>query len=119
MRYALLLLTAIAGCNQSKPPADKETAATEADAAYLRDVDRFCYAEKHAGALEIETTDRTIIVADWLGRNLETTKARSFLASLQPLSAAEKARRLRAEQKVAKLAGCPTADAWDKEVSGE
>ncbi len=115
----MLVLLSIA-CKQKGKPGpevnDKKGngSQSELDPAYARDVDRFCFAERHAGALDIETTARGMVVADWLGKNLETAEARSFLLSLQKLSATDKAKRLRSESQRAKLEDCPTAAAWEK-----
>ncbi len=88
----------------------------EVDDAFNGDIDRICFAEKHAGALDIETSDRSLVVADWLSRNLKTDKAREFLGSLATLPAAKKAELLHAAGREAKLEGCPSADAWDDVV---
>ncbi len=119
---AMLVFLSIACHQKAKPDPEgnhkrDSDSQFELDPAYARDVDRFCFAERHAGALDIETTARGMVVADWLGKNLETAEARKFLLSLQKLSATEKAKRLRSEGQRAKLADCPTAAAWEKAAS--
>lgn len=117
MRLAVLALL-LAACQSSDKPADPAPAtapggATAADD-YSADVAKICDVERLSGADAEETTARSIIAADWLGRNLTTDRARDLLARVARQGPADKARILREEAKKAGLDGCPTAVAWEK-----
>ena len=110
MRLLLLPIALVVACQSSSSKQDKPD--KKADD-YTADINKICNVEKLSGAEADETTARTIIAAEWLGRNLTTDRARDFLAEVARVSAADKARKLRAEAKKLGLADCPTAIAWE------
>lgn len=78
------------------------------------DIGRICDVERLSGADAEETTARSIIAAEWLGRNIATQEARDFLAKVATMGAADKAKALRAAAREAGLDACPTALAWER-----
>ncbi len=116
MFFALSASASSLGCKSKNADEKKVGVDSNLDPGYGRDVDRFCFTEERADVLHIETTTRGLLAAEWLGKNLETDKAREFLVSLTRVSSAEKAKRLRHEGARAGLSGCPTADAWDRQA---
>jgi hypothetical protein len=98
-------------------PAPKQEAGSVGAAApgpsrYGRDIERLCNAEAESGALEEAEEARQIIVAKWLGANIETPEGHAFLAKIQPLAAGDKAAALDREAQKVGLAGCPLARRW-------
>ena len=79
---------------------------------YGRDLEKLCNAEKYSGALDQPEDARSIMVARWLGPNLETNKMRAFLVKIQPLNGAAKGDAMRAEAASVGLDDCPTAELW-------
>ena len=115
MRAIVIAVAVLAAC-QSEKSSDPKTSDPKPAAEpseYHADVARICDVEKLSGADAEETTARSIIAAEWLGRNIETQEARDLLAKVATLPAAEKARTLRAEAQSAGLDDCPTAAAWE------
>ena len=110
MSRAAVLLAALAlfGCQKKKGGEES------LDADYAADVARICDVEHLSGAEREESSARSIIAAEWLGRHVKTQAGRDFLASLVPLQPAAKAARLRAEAKRAGLDDCRTAAAWEE-----
>lgn len=111
-RAALLLaVLALFGCQKKKGGEES------VDADYAADVARICDVEHLSGAEREESSARSVIAAEWLGRHVKTQAGRDFLASLVPLAPAAKAARLRAEARRAGLDDCRTAAAWDEAAS--
>jgi hypothetical protein len=79
---------------------------------FARDVERICYCQEHSGALERPEGERTLIIAQWLGANLESDKGRDFLAEVARVAPAEKVTLLDREALSAGLPGCPLARTW-------
>jgi hypothetical protein len=80
---------------------------------YHADIAKICDVEKLSGAEADETSARSIVAAEWLGRNLTTDQARDLLARLAQLAPEPKAKALRDEAEKAGLEACPTALAWE------
>ena len=89
-----------------------QTGASTVPAPYARDVQRLCDAVTQSGAGSAEGGDRTVLIAMWLGKNLETQEMRSFLVTLQAMTPAQKHDALVAESARAGLARCALADEW-------
>jgi hypothetical protein len=79
-----------------------------------RDVDRICNAVVQSGAIEQPAGARQLLVAQWLGSNIESQDGRSFLGGLARLDGAAKADALEAKARDVGLAGCPLAAEWRK-----
>lgn len=109
MRTITLAVIVLAACQSDKTSGDRAPAPTD----YHADIAKICDVEKLSGADAEETTARSIIAAEWLGRNIKTQEARDFLAKVAQLGAADKAKALRAEAARAGLDACPTASAWE------
>jgi len=124
---AVLFLVAAcqSGVSGGAPPAKSESESASAAAApaaappaadaksgYARDIDRICNADRYSGALAEDEGDRPLIVAQWLGSNLETSRAHEFLVKIQPLGGAAKADALEAEAKRMGVEGCSVAQLW-------
>ena len=120
VRSAAIALLAVLGCQsgQSGGPAPKGKEAPSGDGwkatAYGRDIDRLCNAEKYSGALDQPPEARPMLVAQWLGPNLETQDAHAFLVKIQPMGAADKSVALDGEAFKVGLTGCPLARSWKK-----
>jgi hypothetical protein len=118
VRIWIIAVTLVA-CQSSKeqPPASDRA---EPKSGYASDIGKICDVEKLSGADAEETTARSIIAAEWLGRNIETDEARDFLARVARVGAADKARLLRDEAARVGAEACPTALAWERlEAPGE
>jgi len=98
---AVLLVVACQGGAPSVPPP------------YARDVARLCDAVAQSGAGSNEFDgDRKVLIATWLGKNLETQEMRNFLVSLQQMTPAQKHDALVAEGARGGVAHCALADEW-------
>lgn len=109
--HALVVAAMIAGCQQGST-SDPESTRPAATTPYGRDVERICYCQEHSGALERPEAERTLIVARWLGANLESDQGRDFLAEVSRSSPADKVVLLDREALSAGLPGCPLARTW-------
>jgi len=76
-----------------------------------RDMDRICNAVEQSGASQ-QPDSRAFLIAQWLGRNLESQEGRHFLAKIQPLEGAAKADALDDQARQVGLGGCPLALEW-------
>jgi hypothetical protein len=104
MRILTLVgLVALFGCQKGE----------KAPTAYERDVDRICHAEEHSGAAEHDGP-RTLVIAQWLGENIETDEGRELLARVtrDDNDPAAKARILDEAATAAGIDDCPTARTW-------
>jgi hypothetical protein len=81
-------------------------------AAYARDIERVCNAERDSGAVDQPEEARQIIVAKWLGAQLETAEVHQLLARIQPMAGPAKGAALDAEARKVGLADCPVARRW-------
>jgi hypothetical protein len=106
------------GCDTRVTPSPTATPsplpAPNMDEAYGRDVERVCFAERLSGALERPAAERMIVVADWLGRVIETEKGRAFLAEFARVEPADKPAFLDRAAREVGLAQCPLAATWSK-----
>jgi len=103
---ALMALTLAAACQKSTGRAEWGSSA------FGRDMDRICNALTQSGASSEPEGSRMVIVAQWLGTNLESQEGRDFLARIQPLGPADKAAALEGEATRVALPGCPLARLW-------
>jgi hypothetical protein len=102
-------LSSIAACQHGEEGSPAAGPATPLD----RDIDRICNAEARSGALEQpEGTGRQVVIAQWLGANIESDDGHQFLVTIQPLEGAAKAKALREAATRAHLPACPLADSW-------
>jgi hypothetical protein len=85
---------------------------TPANGAYTRDVGKLCDSIQLAGAADKDSQEKTLLVAKWLGKNLETPDAHEFLVRIQPLEGSAKADALDTEARRVGYAHCALADAW-------
>jgi hypothetical protein len=85
--------------------------------AYTQDFERLCNAEQLSGALDQPEEARTLMVAQWLGKHLETSQVHDFLVHIQRLGAADKADVLDGEAKRLGLASCPLSAVWKAEAA--
>jgi hypothetical protein len=108
-RLAVAALVVCTACQGGKPSSEawKETG-------YGRDMEKVCNAMKESGAAEQPEETRMIMIARWLGKNLETNKMHAFLVKIQPLAPDEKAAAFEAEARSVGLADCPIAREWTK-----
>lgn len=95
---------------QGPPP----PAVVEPGSPYAKDVDKLCNAMTLSGAMDQPEDARQLVVAKWLGGNLDTAEIHTFLVKLQPMSPADKVAALDAEAKKVGLADCPLSAAWKK-----
>jgi hypothetical protein len=111
LRAALLgavLTLSLAGCQRGDSSRDWKATPIG------RDVDRICNALVQSGAAEQPAGSRQMLVAQWLGSNIESQDGRDFLAGLARHQGAAKADALEAKAKDVGLAGCPLAAQWRK-----
>ena len=101
VRAFVVAACAVAGC-QSGMSAD----------AYARDIGKLCDAVQLAGAADKDSQEKTLLVAKWLGKNLETPKAHDFLVRIQPLEGSAKADALDSEARRVGYARCALAEEW-------
>jgi hypothetical protein len=97
------------------PPASQESAPQALPSPYARDVERICYCQERSGALDRPEAERVIVVAQWLGANLESKEGRTFLAEVSRVPPAEKVIILDREAHGLGLPGCPLARTWAAE----
>jgi hypothetical protein len=128
MRHFTATLLVVTACQSgsgatTKPPPPKGTepgSAAGSDwktSAYGRDFERLCNAEKYSGALEEPEEARPLMVAQWLGPNLETSQAHDFLVHIQPLGPMDKYVAIDGEAHRLGLTDCPLALVWKKAAS--
>jgi hypothetical protein len=79
---------------------------------YAQDIARLCDAIRLSGASDKHGQERQLVVAMWLGKNLETPEAHDFLVRIQPLEGSAKASALEDEARRVGHANCPLADLW-------
>lgn len=121
----VLLAGSWTGCKQRDPAEERASTTVEQGAStalpsanmpelsrYGRDVERICYSEERSGALQRPEGERAMIVAQWLGDNIETDEGRSFMIKVAQASPAEKVAILEAEARTQGLTGCPLIQAW-------
>jgi hypothetical protein len=106
--YSGLLLAWLGatGCQQGNPPASGPTSP------YGQDLGRLCHSEERSGALDHPEAQRSMVVAQWLGNNIQTEEGRAFLVRLARTPPAEKAALLKAEAARSGLSDCPLAKSW-------
>ena len=78
---------------------------------YANDVQKICNAIHLSGA-DQEKGGASVIVANWLAGNIETTEGHGFLVELAQLAPAPKADRLDLEAKKLGLPGCALSAMW-------
>jgi hypothetical protein len=88
------------------------------DPAYAADIDALCNSLERSGADKLQGNDRKVVSAMWLGKNLTSADARTFLVKIQPLVGDAKAQALDAEAKRVGLAACPLAGVWRAPAPG-
>lgn len=71
-----------------------------------------CNSEERSGALEYPEGQRAMVVAQWLGSNVETEEGRAFLVRLAKTPPADKAALLQQEAVRNHLPSCPLALSW-------
>ena len=81
-------------------------------APYVRDIGRLCDSVSLSGAGDHGGQDRQLLVAMWLGKNLETPEAHEFLVRIQPLEGAAKAQALDDEAHRVGLDHCALSAEW-------
>src|SRR5690349_13918272 len=108
-RLAVAAFVLCTACQSGKPSSEawKETG-------YGRDMEKLCNAVKYSGADQASDDTRSILVARWLGKNLETNKMHQFLVKIQPMGPDEKAQALDDEARSVGLGECPLAREWKK-----
>jgi hypothetical protein len=109
LRGALLgaiLTLALAACQRGESSRDWKATPIG------RDVDRICNAVVQSGADAQPAGARQMLVAQWLGSNIESQDGRDFLAGLARHQGAAKADALEAKAKDVGLGGCPLAAQW-------
>jgi hypothetical protein len=103
--FLVVAAFAVAACQTGTPPAP-------AVGLYTRDIGRLCDVVQLAGVTDKHGDERTLLVAMWLGKNLETPEAHDFLVRIQPLEGAAKATALDDEARRVGYAHCALADEW-------
>ena len=87
-------------------------ATTRADEPYRKDVQNVCNVIELSGAAGHASNDRAYLVATWLGKNLTTSDAQRWLASIQRLNGNAKADALEQEARRVGLDSCALAAEW-------
>ena len=116
MKRALLALIVLAAW-QSETTSDEKSAAKPApvapassdDKLYAEDIQKLCDSMALSGADKLEKLERVAPHSKWLGENLKTKAAQTFLISTQPLKGEAKAAAFEAEAKRVGLSGCALA----------
>ncbi len=88
------------------------TTAAAPSSPYTRDIGKLCDSIRLADASDKHGQERQLLVAMWLGKNLETPEAHDFLVHIQPLEGSAKASALDDEAHRVGLAKCALADEW-------
>ena len=103
-RVKLCLLLVALGCPSCKsdPPVTP----------YSHDIENLCNVSALSGADASDPVGRMVTTAKWLGENLKTDEARTFLVTIQPLEGAAKADALDAEAHKLGIAPCAIAAEW-------
>lgn len=101
----IFLACAVLGCQQGQQVEQAQTP-------YARDIDKICHAEERSGALEQPESQRGLVVAQWLGGNIESDGARAFLVRLVQADPARKTALLETESRALGITGCPLARSW-------
>jgi hypothetical protein len=128
IRQFTAVLVVVAACQSgsgasSSPPSSAPAKSTEPGSAvgsdwkasaYGRDFERLCNAETYSGASEQPEEARPLMVAQWLGPNLETSEAHDFLVHIQPLGPMDKFVAIDGEAHRLGLTDCPLALVWKK-----
>lgn len=96
------------GCQQGNPPAP----AADSVSPYVQELTHICNSEERSGALEYPEGQRSMVVAQWLGDNVQTEQGRAFLVRLAKTPPAEKAAVLQQEAAQSGLPSCPLARSW-------
>lgn len=94
------------------PAAPTAPVTTRSDEPYKNDVSKVCNVVELAGATEHASSDRAYLVATYLGKNLQTSDAQKWLASIQHLNGNAKADALEQEARRVGLASCALAAEW-------
>jgi hypothetical protein len=79
---------------------------------YRLDIENLCDVMKRSGADQLSPSERNPTIAMWLGPNIKTQAAHTFLVQIQPLQGADKANALDAEATRVGLASCALAAEW-------
>ena len=93
-------------------PAAKVPAQANSAADYAHDIDALCNSLVNSGASEPPEGARQLMVAQYLGKAIQTDAAHKFLVGIQPLQGAAKSEALNAEATRVGLHGCPLANEW-------
>jgi hypothetical protein len=104
VRVAWIVLVAVACQRGSDAP--------RVDAAYVRDIERVCDARRLADVESQPGANPQLVVAQWLGANLETEEARGLLARLAGMQGAAKIAALDGEAKRVGRGECALAREW-------
>ena len=102
VRAFFVAACAVAACQSGTPTT----------APYTHDIGKLCDAVRLADAADKGNEEKTLLVAKWLGKNLETPEAHEFLVRIQPLEGSAKADALEAEAKRVGYARCALAEEW-------
>ena len=130
---SLLLLACQQGIPQQKPapskapdraaapvaPVAKAAPAANTEADYAKDIDALCNSMVNSGASEQPDGARQLMVAQYLGKAIQTDAAHNFLVGIQPLQGAAKSEALNAEATRVGLHGCPLANEWQPGSTNE
>ncbi len=93
---------------------DRAAPTPPADEAFGRDVERICQAEELSGAAAEEPGARPMLVAQWLGENIETQRGRDLLAEAARADGVAKAEVFERAARSVGRDRCATAESWRK-----
>jgi hypothetical protein len=101
--FGLFVVAVAAACQSGAPSVPP---------AYVQDIAHLCDSVSLAGATDKQGQERQLLVAMWLGKNLETPQAHEFLVRIQPLDGEPKAKALDDEAHRVGLDHCALASEW-------
>ena len=127
IRSLIVIAVVLVGC-QSRPASDagpeperaaqttntasRDEAVADAGSALSRDVERLCFSLERSGALDAPEGERAIVVAQWLGSQVESDEGRNLLAEFSRTPALEKAAFLKKVSREHGLLRCPLVTTW-------
>jgi hypothetical protein len=91
---------------------DRGSTAAPVSAPYRSDIENLCDAVVRSGADQRPSGEHPLLIARWLGTQIQTQEAREYLARIQPLVGESKAAALENEARRVGLPGCTLAAEW-------
>ena len=108
---SLALALVLVGCHRHD---GAPTGAAHVTPEYRADIENLCDSLQRSGADKISDDTRTVAMAMWLGKNVQTEEGHKFLVSIQSLVGEDHARALDDEAHRVGLASCALSAEWRK-----